>query len=481
MGLLEDGQGNIWISTNKGVSRFNPEKMEFKNFTETDGLQSDQFNRWAFLKLPTGELLFGGTNGFNIFNPDAIRDNTWKPPVLITDFKLFNKPVPIGEDQVLKQNVMLTKEIELDWTQNQFSFEFAGLNFRQTEKNQYRYRMVGFQDDWIDAGTERKVFYTNLSPGEYTFEVVASNNDLVWNEKPASILITIVPPFWWTWWFWTIIALAGASAIIGYNRRVKRKAKRQAAELKSVIEERTREVELKSQEILKKAELEKKTNWITQGLATVADAISKNNSNVNSLGKETLRCIVKYVQAQQGVIAMAMKEDENDEHLVVLASYGVSVNENSSQRIEVGSGLLGETYLDKETKVMTSLPKGYLKIESGLGEATATTIVLLPLMTEDGEMVGVMELAFLSTVQEGVVEFLEKISRTLSLNIVAATLSHKTILLLQQSKEQTEEMRAQEEEMRQNMEELEATTEEFRRREIEYQRRIQELEGGQRR
>src|SRR5690606_8515554 len=111
MGILEDEQGNLWLSTNKGLSRFNPETETFKNFLETDGLQGDQFNRWAFLKLTTGELVFGGTNGFNIFHPDSIQANTYKPPVYITGFRVFNKPVEQGPSGLLSQSILYTDEI----------------------------------------------------------------------------------------------------------------------------------------------------------------------------------------------------------------------------------------------------------------------------------------------------------------------------------------------------------------------------------
>jgi streptogramin lyase len=476
MGILEDEKQQLWISTNKGISRFNPKTSKFKNYTESDGLQSDQFNRWSYLKLSTGELLFGGTNGFNMFNPATIVDNTYKPPVFITDLKVFNKPVPIGEKEILKQNIILTKEITLSYKQNIFSFEFTALNYRQPEKNQYKYIMEGFQDEWIEAGSERKVSYTNLSPGEYTFRVIASNNDGLWNEEGAAIKIIIIPPFWRTWWFISLLVLSGISAVVGYIQYQKRKAKRQQAELNAIIEERTGEVKKQNEEILKKAELEKVYNWITQGLAVVSETISKNNNDLNALGNETLKCVVKYVEAQQGVIALGIKDEPTDEHLKILATYGVSKKHWKTDRIEVGSGMLGETYKDKEKRVLEHLPEGYLKIESGLGEAAPAKIILMPLKTEDGDVVGVMELAFLGMVTDTIETFLDKVASLIALNIFAVTLTHKTMLLLQQSKEQTEEMRAQEEEMRQNMEELEATQEEFRRRELEFQKKIDELE-----
>ena len=138
--------------------------------------------------------------------------------------------------------------------------------------------------------------------------------------------------------------------------------------------------------------------------------------------------------------------------------------------------MLGETYRDKQLKILNRVPESYLKIQSGLGETESAKVILVPLKKEDGEMVGVMEVAFLGKVPDVVLNFLEKVASVIALNIFAATMTQRTMVLLKQSKEQTEELRAQEEEMRQNMEELEATSEEFRRREIEYQKRILELE-----
>ncbi len=475
MGILEDNQGNIWVSTNKGISRFNPETKVFKNFTESDGLQGDQFNRWSYEKLSTGELIFGGTNGFNMFRPENVKSNSKIPPVYIIDFKIFNKPVPIGENEVLTKNIIYTDEIVLHYWQNVFSFEFAALNYRQTEKNKYKYIMEGFQDEWIESGEERKITYTNLSPGEYTFHVKASNNDGLWNEQGRSIKITIVSPFWKTWWFYTACVVALASGVAGYVNYQKKKSKRQAEELKAIIEERTAEVKQQSAEIIKKSEQESVNNWITQGLALISETISRNNNELNLMSNETLKSVVKYINAQQGVLALGVKDEPADEHLKIFATYGVSIK-NKIERIEIGSGMLGETYKDKEKKTLNHVPANYIKIESGLGQAAPANIILLPLKTDDGDIVGVMELAFLGPISDTIQTFLDKVSSLIALNIVAVTLAHKSFLLLQQSTQQAEEMRAQEEEMRQNMEELEATQDEYRRREGEYQRRIDDLE-----
>jgi ligand-binding sensor domain-containing protein len=473
LGILEDDKGNLWLSTNKGLSKFQPEAVSFTNYDELDGLQDYQFNRWAFLRLSSGELLFGGINGFNLLNPNTIYSNKYKPPVYITDFKLFNKSVSIDGD-VLQQNIMLTQEINLRYKENFISFEFAALNYLQPEKNQYKYMLEGLQTEWVDAGSDRRAAYTNLSPGEYTFRVSASNNDGVWSDKMASVKITIVPPFWQTWWFISALVIIGVYSIIYYLKYQKRKVRSEQEKLNAIIEERTREITLQTAEIVKKAEQEKIYHWITQGLAMISDTVSKNSGDLNALSNTTLKTIIKYVGAHQGLIAIGMKDDDEEEHLQVFGTYGISIKDNDTERIKVGEGLLGETYKDGELKVLHELPEGYLKIESGLGAASPAKVVLQPLKTEDGEVVGVMELAFLSDVPDTVHEFLNKVSSLIALNVVAVTLTHKTMLLLQQSKEQTEEMRAQEEEMRQNMEELEATQEEFRRREEEYSKKIEE-------
>jgi ligand-binding sensor domain-containing protein len=474
MGILEDAEGNIWVSTNKGLSRFNVAQKSFRNFSESDGLQSDQFNTWSCAKLSTGELLFGGTNGFNLFDPKAIKENNYAPPVYITDFKLFNKSITVGEHEALSENIILTKKIKLNYFENNFSFEFAALNYRNPEKNKYKYKMEGFETDWIEAGTERRVSYTNLNPGEYNFIVMASNNDGIWSDEIKSISIIIVPPFWKTWWFNSMFVLLIASAIVGYVRYQRKKIQRQHDTFNSIINERTRELTSQNEEMVKQAEQEKTHLWITQGLALISDTISKNNNDLNALTNELLRSVVNYTDAQQGVLALAMKEDPSDEHLKIYATYGISKKQTPNERIEIGSGILGETYRDKEKKILEHLPDGYIKIQSGLGEALPTKVIVQPLKTEDGEMVGVMELAFLNEISTVATTFLDKVSGLISLNIVTVTLTHKTMILLEQSKEQTEEMRAQEEEMRQNMEELEATQEEFKRREGEYLKEIEE-------
>jgi signal transduction histidine kinase/ligand-binding sensor domain-containing protein len=199
--ITQDKRGNIWISTNFGISRLNPNIQSIRNYSKEDGLQGDQFYQQSFLNTRGGELYFGGYSGFNSFHPDSLKDNTFIPPVYITDFQIFNKPVDYNGTQ-FPIHISEAKEIKLKWEQSVFSFSFAAINYNHPKKNQYAYIMDGFEKDWNYTDAFRRyVTYTNLDPGEYTFKVKASNNDGVWNDIGASLKIVVMPPWWNTWWF----------------------------------------------------------------------------------------------------------------------------------------------------------------------------------------------------------------------------------------------------------------------------------------
>ncbi|HRI19390.1 MAG TPA: two-component regulator propeller domain-containing protein, partial [Panacibacter sp.] len=210
LNILEDNKQNIWVSTANGISRIKVQgnqqqgfKITCKNYDESDGLQGKEFNENASLKTSTGELVFGGANGFNIFNPENISTNKNIPPVAFTDFQLFNRSVIVGEkvngNIILPAAISQTSEITLNYDENIFSIEFAALSFANTEKSKYAYTLKGFNKTWSTTdGKARIATYTNLDPGDYTFIVKASNDDDVWNEKGIALKITILPPFWKT-------------------------------------------------------------------------------------------------------------------------------------------------------------------------------------------------------------------------------------------------------------------------------------------
>ncbi len=214
-GIIGNEKGNLWMSTNKGISKFDPKRETFKNYDIRDGLQSNEFNGGASYKSEDGEMFFGGINGFNAFYPSKIKDNPHVPPIVITNFQVFNETVEIGEESPLKQAITETEKIVLSYRDYIFSFDFAALDFTNPEKNKYAYKMEGFNQEWIHSDSKKRfATYTNLDPGEYLFRVIGSNNDGIWNRKGTSIRIIIVPPFWKTWWF-TLFALL-SFAVLSY-------------------------------------------------------------------------------------------------------------------------------------------------------------------------------------------------------------------------------------------------------------------------
>lgn len=207
---LEQGlDSTLWISTANGLSLWNLTDGSFKNFQEKDGLQDNQFNYGASDRDEAGNLFFGGINGFNRINPEQVTTNTYVPPVVITDFRIFNRKVKVGEGKhpVLKQNVAYTDEVRLPYDRNMLSFSFVALNYVMAEKNRYRYRLEGLEDRWVNAGNLHRATYANLAPGSYVFRVQGSNNDGVWNREGASLRVVIIPPFWQTWWFTGILGI----------------------------------------------------------------------------------------------------------------------------------------------------------------------------------------------------------------------------------------------------------------------------------
>lgn len=247
-GILEDEAGFLWFSTNKGLVKFDPSSGKaVKNFDVKDGLQNNEFNQNAFYKNKKGEMYFGGIGGLNVFHPDSIKPNKYSPPVCFTDFKLFNESVQLKNQTdenkfSLAKSIYMNEFIELSYDQNVMTFEFSALNYLLPEKNQYLYKMEGFDEDWINAGTNRSVTYTNLDPGEYTFQVKGSNNDGVWNEKGASIKILISPPPWLSWYAYILYAGIFFSLVflfISFKiKRVKREIETEAKIEKAKLEER---------------------------------------------------------------------------------------------------------------------------------------------------------------------------------------------------------------------------------------------------
>ncbi|MEP7169435.1 MAG: ATP-binding protein, partial [Bacteroidota bacterium] len=211
--IVDDLKGNLWLSTNNGLSKFNVTEETFSNYNENDGLKSNSFNIGASCKSIDGEIFFGSNKGLNSFYPDRITKNTFIPPIVITDFKIFDKSIFSSGFENIKSALLNDNFVELHFNQNFFSFEFAALNYINSAKNQYKYKLDGVDPNWINAGNRRYASYTNIDPGTYTFHVTGSNNDGVWNEKGVKVTVMIIPPYYKTWWFRTIVAFLIASLI----------------------------------------------------------------------------------------------------------------------------------------------------------------------------------------------------------------------------------------------------------------------------
>ena len=220
-GIMADNKKQLWISTFSGLVRLNPKDFSnIKVYSQSNGLQGDQFFANACCKNTCGEMFFGGINGFTSFFPDSIKDYEFIPPVAITDFKLFNKSENVAGSDIITTNISEIKEIVLKYSQNVITFNFVALNFVEPEKNQYAYKLEGFEKNWNISVNKREATYTNLSPGTYTFRVKASNNDGVWNEQGKSIIIKVLPPLWLSIWAFIVYFLIIILSLFLYKRSI---------------------------------------------------------------------------------------------------------------------------------------------------------------------------------------------------------------------------------------------------------------------
>ncbi len=256
-GILEDGQGYLWISTNMGLSRMDPDNQSFLNFGFGDGLQDNEFNHGAAFKDRSGRLYFGGNKGFNAFFPGDIKINTTPPPVVITGFTLFNKPVLLQNQDPgspLSVSPPYLESIVLDHGERVFSFEFTALQFFNPSANRFAFRLKGFEKAWNYTNSERRyATYTHMSHGNYEFQVKAAGRDGFWSERPKSVNIYIKPPWWRTWWFYILCIFIVGFYIRQYTKTQRKNLAKERAlnerinrELELKVAERTRELKVKN-------------------------------------------------------------------------------------------------------------------------------------------------------------------------------------------------------------------------------------------
>lgn len=217
LGIIEDDQHQLWISTSNGLCKLDPASKRFQIYTTSDGLSGDDFNYYSSFKSKDGTVFFGGFNGLTYFLPDQIQHNNFQPPIIFTGLILFNRQVNInGPDGLLQQNISYTKKLVFAHDQNIFTLQFALLSYIKSNKNKYAYKLEGINKQWIETNNP-SASYTNLPPGSYTLLIKGANNDGIWS-KTESMQIEIRPPFWKTWWAFSIYAILLAAIIFFITR-----------------------------------------------------------------------------------------------------------------------------------------------------------------------------------------------------------------------------------------------------------------------
>ena len=359
LSVAPDGDGFLWLGTNKGLSRFDPRTGELLNLDQNDGLQGSQFNRGAALRARDGTLFFGGINGFNVFDPGAVQPNRKPPPVVLTGFEIFNQSVPVGEGSPLRKQISEAELITLRHEHSVLTFEFAALNYRNSGRNEYAYMLEGFDAGWVRAGTKRSATYTNLDPGSYTFRVKGSNNSGVWNERGASIRLVVLPPLWATWWFRLLGALALIGLILAAYRLRVRRITNQNLLLQAEIRERQRAeeerarllVEMEAKNVMleqQSAELERFAYTVSHDLksplVTIHGFVGLLEKDVEAGDLEGVRKSIRHIGEASATMSRLLRDvlELSRVGRVANPSEGTSLSELARQAATIFAGQLEE-------------------------------------------------------------------------------------------------------------------------------------------
>ena len=282
-GICEDNSGFLWISTNKGLCRFDPRTGKSHTYVSRDGTQNNEYNLNGYHHGKSGRMYFGGLNGFTFFYPDSIRNNPYSPPVVITDFRIFNKPLTVGEKHegkvILDKEISAVDHIDLAYKDNVISFEFSALHFASPEKNRYAYLMEGFETHWNYVGNRNFATYTNLPPGDFVFRVRGTNNDGLWNNDGTSISLTVHPPFYRRAWFISLTLLTVLGLAYGLHLYRTRLLAIRTRELERVVTERTSDLTRSNQHLQEEIAERKRIEKALREAKDEAEAATRAKSN----------------------------------------------------------------------------------------------------------------------------------------------------------------------------------------------------------
>jgi diguanylate cyclase (GGDEF)-like protein len=291
-GIRGDRQGRLWLSTTNGLSCFDPRSGVFTNYGVSDGLQAAEFNFGAWYQSPSGEMFFGGINGFNAFMPDRLRQSNVAPPVVLTSVSVGHRPIAGPADQA--------KQIRLGYRDNVLSFDFAALDFTAPQRNRFAYKLENFDAEWVPLSGRRGVTYTNLRAGSYTFRLRAANSDGRWNEEGLSVGVHVAAAPWATGWAYSGYGLTGIAFVFGLVRMQRRKFEREAEYARTLerrVQERTHELSERQ------VELERVNQELAQ--ASITDSLTGLNNRrfvTEYLEKEVALLHRRYRRVGEGAI-----------------------------------------------------------------------------------------------------------------------------------------------------------------------------------
>ena len=368
--IVEDASGALWLSTNQGISRFDLQSETFQNFDVSDGLQANEFNSGAGGIDLDGFIIFGGINGITRFRPDALIENRFDPPVLLSNFRISNQAIEVasdGERHYLSQPIHVTEALELTHKDSIVSFEFVSLDYSAPSRNKYAYRLSGFDEEWVETDADNRfATFTGLPTGEYRLQVRATNSDGKWSAYRAELGITVWPPPWQTWWAYSLYTLTALSAFGLYISGLRRRTRM----LERLVGERTAELADKNAELeVKKTAAEAAADAKSTFLTTMSHEIRTplnavmgmlnlvSSSNLSSDQKERIDTIHDSSAALLGIVDQILQYSKLEQGYIDVEAIPFNPRRLVRGIATLMTAVANEKGLELKTEIHDSLPR----------------------------------------------------------------------------------------------------------------------------